>query len=98
MQQGSTFIPDTKEIISKLTRKGQITIPVVIRRYLDVDVNDKVAFIIEPGGKVQVTQAKYPTIQSLRGAAGSLKKPISWREVLRIAREDRLKEKYGKST
>lgn len=96
MQQGSTFIADTKEIISKLTRKGQITIPVAIRRHLDVDVNDKVAFIIKSDGEVQVSQAKYPTIQSLRGAAGSLKKPIPWKELRDLARHERIDKKYEK--
>jgi len=40
--------------------------------------------------------AKYPDIASLSGAAGSLKKPLPWKDIQRIAREDRLKEKYGK--
>jgi len=96
MQQGTTYNDvNSQEIVSKLTRKGQITIPVAVRRHLGVDTNDKVAFIIEPNGKVQITQAKYPTIASLSGAAGKLKKPLPWKEVLRIAREDHLKEKYG---
>lgn len=95
MQQGTTLNENFKEIVSKITRKGQITIPVAVRRYLGVDTNDKVAFIIEHNGKVQVTQAKYPDISSLSGAAGSLKKSLPWKVVLRIAREDRLKEKYG---
>lgn len=97
MQQGSTYDVSFKEIVSKLTRKGQITIPVVVRRHLGVGTNDKVAFIIESNGKVQVTQAKYPDIASLSGAAGVLKKPFVWKEVLKIAREDRLTKKYGKS-
>lgn len=96
MQQSITYNANLKEIVSKLTRKGQITIPVAVRRHLGVGTNDKVAFIIEPDGKVQVTQAKYPDIASLSGAAGVLKKPYLWKEVLRIAREDRLTKKYGK--
>ena len=95
MQQGSTYNVHFKEIVSKVTRKGQITIPVAVRRHLGVATNDKVAFIIEPNGKVQVTQAKYPDISSLSGAAGTLKQPLVWKEVQIIAREDRLKEKYG---
>ena len=95
MQQGTTYNLNFKEIVSKVTRKGQVTIPVAVRRHLDVDINDKVAFIIEPNGGVKVTQVKYPTIASLSGAAGKLKQSLPWKEVLRIAREDRLKEKYG---
>ena len=96
MQQSTTYNVNLKEIVTKVTRKGQVTIPVAVRRHLGVDTNDKVAFIIEPNGKVRVTQAKYPDISSLSGAAGSLKHSFPWREVQRIAREDRLKEKYGK--
>lgn len=96
MQQGTTYNESPKEIVSKLTRKGQVTIPVAVRRHLGVSTDDKIAFIIESNGKVQVTQAKYPDIASLSGAAGSLKKSFPWKEVLRIARADHLKEKYGK--
>ncbi len=34
----------------------------------------------------------HPDIASLRGAAGSLKKPLSWQEVQDIAREDHLQD------
>lgn len=95
MQQGTTFNVNNQEIVSKLTRKGQVTIPAVIRRHLGVDTNDKIAFIIESGGGVKVTQAKYPDIASLSGAAGSLKKTLPWKKVLTIARADHLKKKYG---
>lgn len=86
----------SKQQVSTVSSKGQVTIPAPIRKHLGVDVNDKVAFIIDPTGMVQVTQAKYPDIQSLSGAAGKLKKPLSWKEMRDIAHEDRLKEKYGK--
>lgn len=96
MHQGTTYNERSKEIVSKLTRKGQITIPVVIRRHLGVDTNDKVAFIIESNGGVRVTQVKYPTIQSIRGAAGSLKNPIPWKQLRDLARQERIDKKYGK--
>ncbi len=89
-------LQSSKQRVSTLSSKGQITLPIEIRKYLGVDTNDKVAFIIEPDGKVAVTPARYPDIASLSGAAGSLKKALSWKEMQHIAREDRLKEKYGK--
>ncbi len=85
----------SKQSVSTISSKGQITLPVVVRRHLGVDINDKVAFMIEHNGEVKVTQMKYPTIASLSGAAGKLKQPLPWKQVLKIAREDRLKEKYG---
>jgi AbrB family looped-hinge helix DNA binding protein len=85
-----------KEITSTITAKGQVTIPAEVRKHLGVKPNDKIAFIIEDEGTVQVAAPRYPDIASLRGAAGSLKKPLSWKEMREIAREDRLKSKYSK--
>lgn len=89
-------LQSSKQRVSTLSSKGQITLPIEIRKHLGVDINDKVAFVIEPDGKVAVTPARYPDIASLSGAAGSLPKPLSWKEIRKIAREDRLKKKYGK--
>lgn len=95
MQQSITQKFTPKEIVSTVTGKGQVTVPIEVRKHLGVSINGKIAFVIEENGKVQVTQAKYPDIQSLRGIAGSLKKPLPWKEVKRIAYEDRFKGKYG---
>lgn len=84
-----------KQLVSTVSSQGQVTIPALIRRHLRVDTNDKVAFIVNSSGEVKLTQAAYPDIASLQGAAGSLKKSLSWKKVKQIAREDRLKRKYG---
>ena len=78
-----------REFIASLSSKGQITIPAEIRKYLGLDPNDKVAFVIDDKGAVRIRVLRYPTIASLRGAAGSLKEPLSWQEMQRIAYEDR---------
>jgi antitoxin PrlF len=83
-----------REIISTITSKGQVTIPVEVRNYLGIKSNDKVAFVIDAEGKVQLRVPRYQTISSLRGAAGSLHKKLSWEEMQQIAYEDRLKAKY----
>jgi len=85
-----------KEILSTITSKGQITIPAEVREHLGLKPKDKIAFIIEDEGTVHVAAPRYPDIASLRGKAGSLKKPPSWKEMREIAREDRLKSKYSK--
>ncbi len=82
------------EIISTITSKGQVTIPAEVRRHLGLKKNDKIAFVVQPDGVVQLRAPKYPTIASLAGAAGSLPKPMPWKEVLEIAREDALEGKY----
>lgn len=86
----------SKETVSTISSKGQVTLPVEVRKHLGVEVNGKVAFVIEPTGDVKVTHVKYPYIQSLRGVAGALKQPLSFKQMREIAREDRLADTYGK--
>ncbi len=81
-----------KEILSTITSKGQVTIPAEVRRHLGVTRNDKIYFVLEPEGTVRLRVPRYRDIASLRGAAGSLKKPLPWHEMREIAREDHLKE------
>ncbi len=83
-----------KEIISTITSKGQVTVPAEIRRHLGLKKNDKISFVIEEEGDVRLKAPRYPSVSSLRGAAGSLKNPLSWSKMREIAREDRLKAKY----
>jgi antitoxin PrlF len=80
-----------REIISTITSKGQVTIPVELRNYLGLKPYDKVAFVIDSEGNVQLRVPRDQTISSLRGAAGSLQKKLSWDEMQQIAYEDRLK-------
>ncbi len=72
-----------------ITTKGQVTIPLSIRQYLGIQKGDKISFIIEGKGNIRLQTSKYPTIASLRGVAGKLKKPLAWKEMKRIAHEDR---------
>ncbi len=83
-----------KEIVSTITSKGQVTIPVEVRRHMGVDTNDKVSFIIGDDGEVQLKAPRYSTIESLRGAAGSLKVPTSKEAMLDIAHEEAAAEKF----
>ena len=78
-----------KQILSTISSKGQITLPAEVRRHLRVSTNDKVAFVIEPEGGVRLEVPRYGSIAALRGAAGSLRQPLSWQEMLDIARKDR---------
>ena len=82
-----------KEIVSTITSKGQVTIPAEIRRRLGVGTGAKITFVIDENGEIQIKAPRYPTVESLRGAAGSLKKPLRWDEMRDIAREDHLEAK-----
>jgi AbrB family looped-hinge helix DNA binding protein len=83
-----------KEIISTVTSKGQVTIPAEVRKYLGIRTNDKIGFVIDDEGVVRLRVLRYPTIASLKGAAGRLDKPLSWQEIQKIAQEDRFASKY----
>lgn len=89
-------IASPKETVAAVTARGQVTLPVEVRKHLGINKSDKVAFVIEPAGEVRVKAPKYPTIASLRGAAGSLSKPLSWKEMKQIAMEDRFNNKNSK--
>lgn len=39
---------------------------------------------------------RYPTIASLAGAAGSLRKPMSWKEIQAVVREERAEAHHAK--
>lgn len=83
-----------KEIVSTVTSKGQVTIPAEVRRRLGVGTGAKITFVIDENGSVQIKAPRYPTVESLRGAAGSLKEPLRGDEMRDIAREDRLEAKH----
>ena len=85
-----------KEILSTLSSKGQVTIPAEVRRHLGLKTKDKLAFVIEDEGTVRLAAPRYPDVASLRGAAGSLEKPLSWPEMRQIAREDQLQAEQPK--
>lgn len=84
-----------KEVISTISSKGQLTIPAEVRRHLGVQSHDKVAFVIESEGEVKLRVPRYTDIDSVVGKAGSLRTPLSWREMRTIAKEDRMRRKYG---
>ena len=83
-----------REFISTISSKGKVTIPAEVRKYLGIKANDKIAFVIDEEGTVKLRIPRYPDIASLRGAAGSLNKPLSWQEMQKIAHEDRLKAEH----
>lgn len=84
-----------KQIVSTITSKGQVTIPAEVRRHLGIDRGDKLSFVIEDEGVVRIVAPRYHNVASLRGAAGTLERPISWEEMIEVANEDRAQEITG---
>jgi antitoxin PrlF len=38
-----------RSVLTIVTTKGQVTLPIEVRRYLGIESNDRVAFVIEDG-------------------------------------------------
>ena len=85
-----------KEIVSTITSKGQVTIPAEVRKHLGLNKREKIAFVIDEEGDVHLKTAHYPTVASLRGAAGSLHHPVSWEDIERVVDEERAEEGHRK--
>ena len=80
----------TKEMLSSVSPKGQITIPVAIRRLLGVKPKDTVAFAIKDG-QVTISPARF----SLESAFGSLEPPHGvedFEQLIADAKEERAAE------
>jgi AbrB family looped-hinge helix DNA binding protein len=74
-----------KEMVSTITSKGQVTIPAEIRRHLGVSQGDKLSFVIEDDGSIEVKVATYPTVASLRERGPGLDEDLSYDEMKEIA-------------
>jgi len=55
-----------REFISTITSRGQVTVPVEIRRRLRLDTPDKISFVLDDEGNVALRKAKL-SVADLRG-------------------------------
>ena len=95
MLQSLTSRPAGRPFTVTLTSKGQMTVPADIRRSLHLKEHEKLELVMESEDRVRISRAKYPTIAALQGAAGALKKPLTWRQMRAIARADASKLTRG---
>ena len=93
---------EMQEHIRRVTTKGQVTIPVEVRRLLGVKPQDKVVFrVVE--GRVELQPSKM-TLEATFGAVTPRKRPEDFKELHDIAMEERaervlegMKTRKGKS-
>ena len=62
--------------IAKLTSKGQLTLPISIRRQLGLDSGDKVAFV-EKDGEYMLVNISRLTVQPQKGAFSNIDNVIA---------------------
>lgn len=78
--------------VATLTSKGQITIPVEVRRKLGLKPGDRLDFIMEAGDEVRLKAKKRPLADLLGILKGVRKRPLSIEQmhdaVVEAANED----------
>jgi AbrB family looped-hinge helix DNA binding protein len=77
---------NTKEVLSSVSPKGQITIPAAIRQLLGVRPKDKVAFRVE-NGQVFISPAN-STLDAAYRAIPALARPLSDKEMTELAHDE----------
>jgi len=85
-----------KEMLSSVSPKGQVTIPLEIRQMLGVKPKDKVAFKVE-NGQVQITPARY-TLESIRGSVQPATRTEDFDRLIQEAKEEHAAKTVAKLT
>ena len=76
-----------REIWASVTERGQVTIPVDVRRALGVAKGGKVVFRVQDG-TVVLKRPEY-TLESAFASVPALGEPKTWDEIREIVEEDR---------
>ncbi len=86
-----------REFQATVTSKGQVTIPVEIRRQLGLDPTGKVAFVINSSGKVELRPVEY-TLETVMGSVPALKgrETVDFDDLIEEALEDMADEEVRK--
>jgi AbrB family looped-hinge helix DNA binding protein len=75
-----------REMLSSVSPKGQVTLPIEIRRKLGIKPKDKVAFRLE-GTEIRLAPSRSPLEESYQ-AIPALKPARSWKEIEAAAAEE----------
>jgi len=87
--------------MSRMSAKGQVTIPKSIRERLNLKEGDKVAFVEDEDGKITITKASTLAFNSLANEIARMAEEEGITEqqlldALERVREERYRERYGK--
>lgn len=82
-----------KEIVTTMTQRGQVTVPAEVRRLLGLRPRDKVAFTIDEGA-VRLVPVQF-TLESAYRSVPPLPRPVSDKEMARLAKEERARRAAG---
>lgn len=75
--------------VSTMTSKGQITIPIEIRRQLGLQTGDRLHFRVGENGRIEVWPAEKPEYRRLLGSLAHLagEEPVSIEDMRRAVHE-----------
>lgn len=83
-----------KEMLSSVSPKGQVTLPLEIRQLLGVKPKDKVAFKVE-NGQVHIAPARY-TLESVMGSVAPPTRTEDFERISAEAKEEHLARSVAK--
>lgn len=75
-----------KEVLTTMTKRGQVTVPAEVRRVLHLKPKDKVAFRIE-GDQVRLVPAKF-TLETAFGSVKPKNRPEDFEAISQAAKEE----------
>ena len=84
-----------QELTSSVTKKGQVTIPLAVRKLLDIKPYDRVTFRVS-GDRVELLPSS-STLETAFGAVQPRSRPENWKTVRRHAREERARRHLAKT-
>ena len=77
------------DLVTNVTTKGQVTVPIEVRKILGLKPGDRVLFSVDDG-VVHVTRVL--SLDEVAGSAPALSPPRTWSEIQAIVAEERAEE------
>ncbi len=87
-------VDEMKQIVTTMTERGQVTVPVEVRRLLGLKPRDKVAFTIDDD-HVQLMPVRF-TLESAFGSVSPATSTDELDAIVGAAREDRVRREVAK--
>lgn len=78
----------TREYVTTITQRGQVTIPAAVRRLLGAKPRDKIAFRVEDG-VVRLMPVEF-TLEQVFGSVTPIQRPEDFAELSRVAKEEKV--------
>jgi AbrB family looped-hinge helix DNA binding protein len=85
-----------QEHFGTVTQKGQVTIPLAVRHFLEIKPHSRIIFRLTDG-RVELLPASM-TLEGVYGAVKPLARPENWKTIRRQVREERIRYRVAKAS